>query len=72
MFCILREVFNPLFIKMPETVVFSVVIVCESLIRIGFIPSNTDHAKFFDVADVSAVITDKKFDVELSSKTHPN
>lgn len=70
-FCILREVFNPLFIKMPETVVFSVVIVCESLIRIGFIPSNTDHAKFFDVADVSAVITDKKFDVELSSKNAP-
>ena len=69
--CILREVFNPLFIKMPETVVFSVVIVCESLIRIGFIPSNTDHAKFFDVADVSAVITDKNFNVELSSKNAP-
>ena len=70
-FCILREVLNPLFIKMPETVVFSVVIVCESLIRIGFIPSNTDHAKYFDVADVSAVITDKKFNVELSSKNAP-
>ena len=69
--CILREVFNPLFIKMPETVVFSAVIVCESLIAIGFIPSNTDHAKYFDVADVSAVITNKNFDVELSSKNAP-
>ena len=69
--CILREVFNPLFIKMPETVVFSVVIVCESLIRIGFIPSNTDYAKFFDVADVSAIIADKKYNVELSSENAP-
>lgn len=69
--CILREVFNPLFIKMPETVVFSVVIVCESLIRIGFIPSNTDYAKFFDVADVSAMIANKNLDVELSSKNAP-
>ena len=70
-FCILREVFNPSFIKMPETVVFSVVIVCESLILIGFIPSNTDHAKFFDVADVSAIIADKNFNAELSSKNAP-
>ena len=69
--CILREVFNPLFIKMPETVVFSAVIVCESLIAIGFIPSNNDHARYFDVADVSAVITNKNFDVELSSKNAP-
>ena len=69
--CILREVFNPLFIKMPETVVFSVVIVCESLIRIGFIPSNTDYAKFFDVADVSAIIADKNYNVELSSENAP-
>lgn len=70
--CILREVFNPAFIKMPETVVFSVVIVCESLIRIGFIPSNTDHAKFFDVSDVSAIITDTDFRVRLSSENAPS
>lgn len=56
---------------MPETVVLSAVIVCESLIAIGFIPSNTDHARYFDVADVSAVITNKNFDVELSSKNAP-
>ena len=70
--CILRELLNPLFIKMPETVVFSVVIVCESLIIIGFIPSNTDHAKFFDVADVSAVIADSDFYPALSSKDAPD
>ena len=69
--CIIREVFNPSFIKMPESVVFSVVIVCESLIRIGFIPSNMEHAAFFDVADVSAVIADKQFNIELSSKNAP-
>lgn len=69
--CILREVFNPLFIKMPETVVFSVVIVCESLIRIGLIPSNTEYARFFDTADVSAMITNRNFDIELSSKNAP-
>lgn len=69
--CLLREVFNPLFIKMPETVVFSVVIVCESLIKIGLIPSNTGYTRFFDVADISAMITNMNFDVELSSKNAP-
>lgn len=70
--CILREVFNPLFIKMPETVVFSVVIVCESLIKIGLIPSNTEYARFFDMADVSAMIANKNLNIELSSKNAPN
>lgn len=69
--CILREVFNPRFIKMPETVVFSVVIVCESLIKIGLIPSNTEYARFFDMADVSAMIANNDLDVELSSKNAP-
>lgn len=69
--CILREIFNPLFVKMPETVVFSVVIVSESLIKIGLIPSNTEYAAFFDVADISAMIANRNFDVELSSKNAP-
>ena len=69
--CILREVFNPLFIKMPETVVFSVAIVCESLIKIGLIPSNTEYARFFDMADASAMIANANLDIELSSKNAP-
>lgn len=69
--CILREVFNPLFIKMPETVFFSVAIVCESLIKIGLIPSNTEYARFFDMADVSAMIANANLDIELSSKNAP-
>ncbi len=69
--CVLREVFNPSFIRMPEAVVFSVVIVFESLIRIGFIPSNVNHEELFYVADVSASIADKKLNVVLSSKNAP-
>ncbi|MGN1099585.1 MAG: hypothetical protein ACI4S9_04520, partial [Christensenellales bacterium] len=69
--CITREYFDPSFIKMPEAVVFSVVIVCESLIRIGFIPSNANHGKLFYLADVSASIADKNLNVVLSSKKAP-
>lgn len=69
--CILREVFDPSFIRMPETVVFSVVIVFESLIRIGFIPSNVNHEELFNVADVSASIADQNLNVVLSSKNAP-
>lgn len=69
--CVLREVFNPSFIRMPETVVFSVVVVFESLIRIGFIPSNVNHEELFYVADVSASIADKNLNVVLSSKSAP-
>lgn len=61
--CVLREVFDPVFIRMPEAVVFSVVVVFESLIRIGFIPSNVNHEELFYVADVSAGIADKDLNV---------
>ena len=63
--------FDPSFIRMPETVVFSAVIVFESLIRIGFIPSNVNHKELFYVADVSASIADKDLNVVLSSKKAP-
>lgn len=69
--CVLREVFDPSFIRMPEAVVFSVVIVFESLIRIGFIPSNVNHEELFYVADVSAGIADKDLNVVLTSKNAP-
>ncbi len=69
--CVLREVFDPSFIRMPEAVVFSVVIVFESLIRIGFIPSNVNHEGLFYLADVSASIADKNLNVVLSSKNAP-
>ena len=69
--CVLREVFDPVFIRMPEAVVFSVVIVFESLIRIGFIPSNVNHEELFYVADVSAGIADKDLNVVLTSKNAP-
>lgn len=69
--CLLREVFNPLFIKMPETVAFSVIIVSESLIGIGLIPSNTEYVRFFDAADISAMIADKSLHIKLSSKQAP-
>ena len=69
--CVLREVFDPSFIRMPEAVVFSVVIVFESLIRIGFIPSNVNHEGLFYLADISASIADKNLNVVLSSKNAP-
>ena len=69
--CVLREVFDPSFIRMPEAVVFSVVVVFESIIRIGFIPSNVNHEELFYVADVSAGIADKDLNVVLTSKNAP-
>ncbi len=69
--CVLREVFDPVFIRMPEAVVFSVVVVFESLIRIGFIPSNVNHEELFYVTDVSAGIADKDLNVVLTSKNAP-
>lgn len=69
--CVLREVFDPSFIRMPETVVFSVVVVFESLIRTGFIPSNVHHEELFYLSDVSASIADKNLNVVLSSQNAP-
>lgn len=69
--CILREIVDPIFLLMPETVAFSVVLVSESLICVGFVPSNTDHAKFFDMANISACITDNELRTVLRSVNAP-
>lgn len=59
------------YLRMPEAITFSVVIVCESLLRIGFVPTNVDYAKFFDTADISASIADKDLHIALRSKNAP-
>ena len=70
--CLLREVFNPSFIKMPEMVVFSLVVVCESLICIGFVPSNQDHEAFFDASETSSIIVDNDFHIKMKSRNAPS
>ena len=65
---ILREVLNPSFIKMPEAVTFALVVVFESLIRIGFVPSNVDYGLFFDASLAGALIENDSFEVRLRSK----
>lgn len=69
--CILREVFDPSFLRAPESLTFSVVIVCESLLRIGFIPTNVEHARFFDLANISASIADSSLQMVLRSRSAP-
>lgn len=45
--------------KVPELISFSFIILMESCVCIGLIPSNKDYKKFFATSNVSSVITDK-------------
>ncbi len=45
--------------KVPELISFSLIILIESCIYIGLIPSNKNYDKFFAVSDVFSVITDQ-------------
>ncbi|MGM9969980.1 MAG: hypothetical protein ACI35S_06260 [Anaeroplasma sp.] len=69
--CIIREYYDFSLIKMPELIAFSIVLICESLILIGFIPTNLKHKTFFDVSNASASILDKELNVVLRSINAP-
>jgi hypothetical protein len=54
--------------NMPELFCFTFILVIESCIDIGFIPSNTQYRELFEQSDLCAVIVDKEGDVILSSR----
>lgn len=45
--------------KIPELISFSFILILESCIFIGLIPSNENYEKYFAISDVSSIITNK-------------
>ena len=45
--------------KVPELFIFSYILIMESCVRIGLVPSNENYEKFFASSAVSSVITDE-------------
>ncbi len=70
-FCVLREVFDFNSYRTPETLTLVVVVLCESLIQIGLIPSNGNYARYFHLSDLTALISDTDYRVVLSSGRAP-
>jgi hypothetical protein len=54
--------------NMPELFCFTFMLVIESCIDIGFIPSNTLYHELFEQSDLCAVIADGKGDIILSTR----
>ena len=54
--------------KIPELICFSGIVVIESCITIGLIPTNEDYENYFFHSAYAAVITDEKFNVVYYSK----
>lgn len=57
--------------KIPELLCFTCIVVIESCISIGLIPSNYEYENFFYQSAYSAIITNKTFDVLYYSKKAP-
>lgn len=54
--------------KIPELLCFTIIVMIESCIAIGLIPSNAEYAKYFHRSAYSAFITDEGFHVIYSSE----
>ena len=54
--------------KIPELICFSGIVVIESCITIGLIPTNEDYENYFFRSAYAAVITDEKFNVVYNSE----
>ena len=55
--------------KIPELLCFTCIVVIESCILIGLIPSNDEYENYFYRSAYSAVITDEAFNVIYNSET---
>ena len=57
--CILCFIYSTRSYKMPELLSFSFIIIFESCIAIGLIPSNENYEVYFSNSSISSIITDK-------------
>lgn len=57
--------------KVPELLSFSFIVIFESCIGIGLIPSNENYAEYYNLSKISSVITDKDLQIAIRSQDAP-
>ena len=57
--------------KVPELFFFSFIVIFESCIGIGLIPSNENYTEYYNLSQVSSVITDKDLRIAVRSQDAP-
>ena len=57
--------------KVPELFSFSFIVIFESCIGIGLIPSNENYTEYYNLSQVSSVITDKDLRIAVRSQDAP-
>ena len=58
--------------KVPELFSFSFIVIFESCIGIGLIPSNENYTEYYSLSKVSSVITDKDLRIAARSQDAPS
>ena len=58
--------------KIPELFSFSSIVIFESCIGIGLIPSNENYTEYYNLSQVSSVITDKDLRIAVRSQDAPS
>ena len=58
--------------KIPELFSFSFIVIFESYIGIGLIPSNENYTEYYNLSQVSSVITDKDLRIAVRSQDAPS
>lgn len=69
--CFICYKFAPAVYKVPELFSFSFIVIFESCIGIGLIPSNENYAEYYNLSKVSSVITDKDLQIAVRSQDAP-
>lgn len=54
--------------KVPELFCFSFILIFESCIWIGLIPSNKNYEKYFAISSISSIITDENLNLVFNTK----
>lgn len=69
--CVLCFLFETESYKVPELLSFSFILIFESCIWIGLIPSNENYAEYFGSSVVASVITDENFNLVFRTAKAP-
>lgn len=70
-FCLLCFLFDAKSFKIPELLTFSFVLLFESCIGIGLIPSNAGYFSYFELSKADSLITDKELSKASSTPSFP-
>ncbi len=68
---ILERIFSPIFVEVPRTIIFDIIIIFRDLVQVKFVPSGIGRRRLFCITSISTNVTSGSLGIILASGGTP-